>query len=36
MRYVKWLSHYLDRRRSAVTFGKFDGLHLGHQKGYLS
>ena len=32
MRYVKWLSHYLDRRRSAVTFGKFDGLHLGHQK----
>lgn len=32
MRYVKWLSHYLDSRRSAVTFGKFDGLHLGHQK----
>lgn len=32
MRYVKWLSHYLDRRGSAVTFGKFDGLHLGHQK----
>lgn len=32
MRYVKWLSHYLDNRRSAVTFGKFDGLHLGHQK----
>lgn len=32
MRYVKWLSHYLDGRRSAVTFGKFDGLHLGHQK----
>lgn len=32
MRYVKWLSHYLDRRKSAVTFGKFDGLHLGHQK----
>lgn len=32
MRYVKWLSHYQDLRKSAVTFGKFDGLHLGHQK----
>lgn len=32
MRYVKWLSHYQDQRKSAVTFGKFDGLHLGHQK----
>lgn len=32
MRYVKWLSHYTDSRESAVTFGKFDGLHLGHQK----
>lgn len=32
MHYVKWLSHYPDSRKSAVTFGKFDGLHLGHQK----
>lgn len=32
MRYVKWLYHYTDSRESAVTFGKFDGLHLGHQK----
>lgn len=32
MRYVKWLSHYTDSRESAVTFGKFDGVHLGHQK----
>lgn len=32
MRYVKWLSHYTDSRESAVTFGKFDGLHLGHQR----
>lgn len=32
MQYIKWLSHYKDSRESAVTFGKFDGLHKGHQK----
>lgn len=32
MRYINWLLNYNDSRESAVTFGKFDGLHLGHQK----
>lgn len=32
MQYINWLSHYLDSEDSAVTFGKFDGLHRGHQK----
>lgn len=31
MRYVKMLEQYEDERPSAVTFGKFDGLHMGHQ-----
>ena len=31
MEYLKGLEHYTDTGRSAVTFGKFDGLHLGHQ-----
>ena len=31
MEYLKGLEHYKDTRRSAVTFGKFDGLHRGHQ-----
>lgn len=32
MHYIKSLSDYIDSRKSAVTFGKFDGLHVGHQK----
>lgn len=32
MHYIKSLSEYSDDKKSAVTFGKFDGLHLGHQK----
>jgi riboflavin kinase/FMN adenylyltransferase len=28
----KWASHSGDARRTAVTVGNFDGLHLGHQK----
>ena len=27
-----WVSHAGDARRTAVTVGNFDGLHLGHQK----
>ncbi len=27
-----WAAHIGDARRSAVTVGNFDGLHLGHQK----
>lgn len=32
MHYIKSLSQYEDSSASAVTFGKFDGLHMGHQK----
>ena len=32
MQYINRLSDYEGRRESAVTFGKFDGLHTGHQK----
>lgn len=32
MQYINGLNNYTDSRRSAVTFGKFDGLHLGHQE----
>lgn len=32
MQYVKELSDYAGSKKSAVTFGKFDGLHRGHQK----
>ncbi len=32
MRYIKSLPQYEDDAASAVTFGKFDGLHMGHQK----
>jgi riboflavin kinase/FMN adenylyltransferase len=28
----EWASHSGDARRTAVTVGNFDGLHLGHQK----
>jgi riboflavin kinase/FMN adenylyltransferase len=27
-----WAAHFQDARRTAVTVGNFDGLHLGHQK----
>ena len=27
-----WAAHSADARRTAVTVGNFDGLHLGHQK----
>src|ERR1700683_4031086 len=29
---AEWTSHAGDARRTAVTVGNFDGLHLGHQK----
>ena len=34
VQYVKGLDHFHvpDGVRTAVTFGKFDGLHRGHQK----
>lgn len=32
MQYVKGLDKYRDTGRTAVTFGKFDGLHRGHQE----
>lgn len=32
MQYVRELSNFKDGGRTAVTFGKFDGLHTGHQK----
>ena len=32
MQYINELSDYTDSQKSAVTFGKFDGLHKGHQK----
>ncbi len=32
MQYIEGLKEYTDIKRSAVTFGKFDGLHKGHQK----
>ncbi len=31
MQYINRLSDYKDNMESAVTFGKFDGLHRGHQ-----
>jgi len=27
-----WAAHFSDERRSTITVGTFDGLHLGHQK----
>lgn len=32
MQYIRQLQDYKCDKDSAVTFGKFDGLHLGHQK----
>mgnify|MGYP001136641321 FL=1 len=32
MQCLNELEAYQDGRRAAVTLGKFDGLHLGHQK----
>lgn len=32
MQYIKGLENYKNDIGSAVTFGKFDGLHTGHQK----
>ena len=32
MKYITGIESYSGRKRSAVTLGKFDGLHLGHQK----
>lgn len=31
MKYVKGIEAYQDARDSAITLGKFDGLHLGHE-----
>lgn len=31
MKYVKGIEAYQDTRPSAITLGKFDGLHLGHE-----
>jgi len=28
----EWSAHFLTQRRSALSVGNFDGLHLGHQK----
>ncbi|MGO5052183.1 bifunctional riboflavin kinase/FAD synthetase [Lachnospiraceae bacterium LCP25S3_G4] len=32
MQYIKGLESYKDNHRTAITLGKFDGLHKGHQK----
>ena len=32
MEYIKGLDNYQDSKESAITLGKFDGLHIGHQK----
>lgn len=32
MQYLRGIEAYHEEGRSAVTFGKFDGLHCGHQK----
>lgn len=31
MKYVKGIEAYQDTKASAITLGKFDGLHLGHE-----
>ena len=32
MQYIEGLNEYTETEKSAVTFGKFDGVHKGHQK----
>ncbi len=32
MQYIDGIENYRDTQKSVVTFGKFDGLHKGHQK----
>ena len=32
MKYITGIESYSGQKRSAVTLGKFDGIHLGHQK----
>jgi len=32
MQYIDGIENYRDTKKSVVTFGKFDGLHKGHQK----
>lgn len=31
MRYIKGIENYHNENRTAITLGKFDGLHLGHE-----
>ena len=31
MQYIKGIENYKNDNRTAITLGKFDGLHLGHQ-----
>ena len=32
MQYIKGIDAFREEKRTAVTLGKFDGLHRGHQK----
>ncbi len=31
MKYIKGIANYKNKNRTAITLGKFDGLHLGHE-----
>lgn len=31
--YIRGLEAYQDSREAAITLGKFDGVHRGHQEG---